>query len=87
VQQAPGEARARPPLVEAAAFANARESFLRVDRRYVRFFAGLALISALLVPVSLVTSNGIASYREFYKNSPEAQQDAAHELHGPQRRS
>jgi hypothetical protein len=37
--------------------------------RYLRFFAGLAVIAALLVPISLVTSNGIASYREFYKNS------------------
>ena len=69
VQQALGERVAGRPWWKPQPFANARELFLRVDPRYVRFFAGLALISALLIPVSLVTSNGISSYRDFYKNS------------------
>ena len=63
-ERAPGRAWWKPQP-----FANVRELFLRIDPRYLRFFAGLALITALLVPISLVTSNGIASYREFYKNS------------------
>jgi hypothetical protein len=72
----------RPPRVEGAPwwraivdelkpepFANARELFARIDRRWLRFFGGIALTFAVLVPISLVTSNGVASYREFLKNS------------------
>jgi hypothetical protein len=69
VQQLLGERAPDRPWWKPAPFANVRELYLRVDRRYVRFFAGLALISALLVPVSLAMSNGISSYRDFYKNS------------------
>jgi hypothetical protein len=50
-------------------FTNARELWLRIDPRWKRFAAGIVLISAILVPISLVTSNGISSYRDFYKNS------------------
>ena len=46
-----------------------RELIARVDRRWFRFFGGVALTFALLVPVSLVTSNGVESYREFLRNS------------------
>jgi hypothetical protein len=49
--------------------ANARELFMRVDRRWLRFFGGLAIAGAVLIPISLVKSNGIASYVDFYKNS------------------
>jgi hypothetical protein len=50
-------------------FANARELFGRIDRRWVRFFGGIALAGALLIPISLAKSNGIESYVDFYKNS------------------
>jgi hypothetical protein len=68
-QQLLGERAPGRPWWKPQPFANVRELFLRIDPRYVRFFAGLALVTALLVPISLVTSNGVASYREFYKNS------------------
>ncbi len=55
----------------------------RVDRRFVSILAGAALAVAILVPISLVTSNGIAGYRAFAFNTAEAQGDAAHQLHGP----
>jgi hypothetical protein len=41
----------------------------RVDRRFVRILAGAALAAAILVPISLVTSNGIAGYRAFAFNT------------------
>ncbi|HEX4405308.1 MAG TPA: hypothetical protein VH560_10800, partial [Polyangia bacterium] len=72
----------RPPPVEGAPwwravldelklepFANARALFARIDKRWLRFFGGVALTFAVLVPISLVTSNGITSYRDFVKNS------------------
>jgi hypothetical protein len=68
-QQLLGERAPGRPWWKPQPFASARELFARIDRRYLRFFAGIALIAALLVPVSLVTSNGIASYRDFTKNS------------------
>jgi hypothetical protein len=45
------------------------ERLARVDRRWLRFFGGIALTVAVLVPISLVTSNGFSSYRDFKKNS------------------
>jgi len=69
VQQLMGERTPGRPWWKPQPFANLRELWGRIDRRYIRFFGGVALISALLVPVSLVTSNGIASYAEFKKNS------------------
>jgi hypothetical protein len=41
----------------------------RVDRRFVSILAGAALSVAILVPISLVTSNGIAGYRAFIFNT------------------
>jgi hypothetical protein len=41
----------------------------RVDRRFVSILAGGALAVAILVPISLVTSNGIAGYRAFIFNT------------------
>src|SRR5450432_2176226 len=41
----------------------------RVDRRFVSILAGAALAVAILVPISLVTSNGIAGYRAFAFNT------------------
>jgi hypothetical protein len=41
----------------------------RVDRRFVSILAGAALAAALLVPLSLVTSSGIAGYRAFKFNT------------------
>ena len=41
----------------------------RVDRRFVSILAGGALAAAILIPVSLVTSNGIAGYRAFIFNT------------------
>ncbi|HVT09373.1 MAG TPA: hypothetical protein VHO67_18060 [Polyangia bacterium] len=41
----------------------------RIDRRLVRILAGAALSVAILVPISLVTSNGIEGYRAFRFNT------------------
>ncbi|HZL16272.1 MAG TPA: hypothetical protein VFG23_00875 [Polyangia bacterium] len=41
----------------------------RVDRRFVSILGGAALAAALLVPISLVTSSGIAGYRAFIFNT------------------
>ncbi len=41
----------------------------RVDRRFAAILAGAALAAALLVPLSLVTSSGIAGYRAFIFNT------------------
>src|SRR5262249_25732975 len=68
-QQLLGERAADRPWWKPQPFANLRELYTRIDRRYVRFFAGLAIIGAILLPLSLVTSNGISSYVDFYKNS------------------
>jgi len=85
VQQLLGERAPGRPWWSRSPSRTPAKLFLRVEpARYVRFFAGLALISALLVPREPGHSNGIASYREFYKNSQKHKQDAAHELHGPQ---
>jgi hypothetical protein len=69
LQQMLGERAPDRPWWKPQPFTSARELFLRVDPRYKRFFAGLLLISAILLPLSLATSNGISSYRDFYKNS------------------
>jgi hypothetical protein len=68
-QQLMGERTPERPWWKPQPFANVRELWGRIDRRYIRFFGGFALICALLLPVSLVTSNGIGSYRDFAKNS------------------
>ena len=68
-QQVLGERAPGRPWWKPAPYANMRELWGRIDSRYKRFFAGIAIISALLLPLSLVTTNGIASYRDFYKNS------------------
>jgi hypothetical protein len=41
----------------------------RIDRRLVRILAGAALSVAILVPISLVTSNGLEGYRAFRFNT------------------
>ncbi len=41
----------------------------KLDRRWLRFFGGAALCVAVLVPVSVVTSGGIAAYPEFIRNT------------------
>jgi hypothetical protein len=41
----------------------------RVDKRLVMILAGAALAAAILIPVSLATSNGIAGYRAFAFNT------------------
>jgi hypothetical protein len=41
----------------------------RVDRRFVAILGGAALAAALLVPISLITSSGIAGYRAFIFNT------------------
>jgi hypothetical protein len=68
-QQLLGERAPDRPWWKPQPFANVRALMARIDRRYLRFFGGIALIFALLVPVSLVTSNGVDSYRDFLKNS------------------
>jgi hypothetical protein len=68
-QQLLGERVPGRPWWKPQPFASARELIARIDRRYLRFFAGVTLVFALLLPVSLATSNGLASYREFLKNS------------------
>ena len=50
-------------------FSSARELLARVDRRYLPQFGGVAGAVAVLVPVSLVMSNGVDGYREFVRNS------------------
>jgi hypothetical protein len=69
VQQMLGEPSPERPWWKPKPFAGVGELVGRIDRRYLRFFAGIALISAIMLPISLVTSNGIASYVDFYKNS------------------
>jgi hypothetical protein len=39
------------------------------SRKYVTFFLGAALAAAVLVPISLKTSHGLVSYKEFVRNS------------------
>jgi hypothetical protein len=68
-QQLLGEPSPDRPWWKPKPFANVGELFARIDRRYLRFFAGVAIISAILIPISLVTSNGIDSYKDFAKNS------------------
>ena len=41
----------------------------RIDRRYLRLFAGAALTIAILMPLSLATSGGIEGYRAFIYNT------------------
>ena len=41
----------------------------RVDRRFVSILGGAALAAVVLVPISLVTSSGIAGYRAFIFNT------------------
>jgi hypothetical protein len=48
---------------------SAKALLARVDRRFVSILAGAALAVALLVPLSLVTSSGIAGYRAFIFNT------------------
>jgi hypothetical protein len=69
VQQLLGPRSPDRPWWKPQPFANPKELFSRIDRRYLRFFAGAAVVTTLLVPVSLVTSNGVSSYVDFYKNS------------------
>jgi hypothetical protein len=68
-QQLLGERAPGRPWWKPQPFASARELFARIDRRYLRFFAGLAIVGVLLVPASLVATNGVSSYVAFYKNS------------------
>jgi len=41
----------------------------RLDRRYLSLFGGAALAVAVLVPVSLVRTGGVDSYRSFVRNT------------------
>jgi hypothetical protein len=41
----------------------------RLEPRYVRFFAGAALATALLVPTSLAVSGGVHGYQRFVENT------------------
>jgi hypothetical protein len=68
-QQLLGQPSPDRPWWKPQPFANVRELVARIDRRYLRFFAGMALIAAILLPISLVMSNGVSSYVDFYKNS------------------
>ena len=68
-QQLLGEPSPERPWWKPKPFANVRELVARIDRRYLRFFAGLAIVFVTLVPISLVMSNGVASHVDFYKNS------------------
>jgi hypothetical protein len=68
-QQLMGTPAADRPWWKPQPAANARELLARVDRRWLRFFGGVALACAVLIPVSLVKSNGVSSYVDFYKNS------------------
>ena len=54
----------------------------RVDRGHLAVILGGALAVGTLVPLSLVTSNGLDGYRMFLKNSEKHTVDAADELHG-----
>jgi hypothetical protein len=68
-QQLMGKPAEGRPWWKPEPFTNGRELLARIDRRWLRFFGGLAIAFSLLVPVSLATSNGVQSYVEFYKNS------------------
>jgi hypothetical protein len=69
VQQMLGKSSPDRPWWRPEPFTGVRDLVRRIDPRYLRFFAGVAIIGAILVPISLVTSNGISSYVDFYKNS------------------
>jgi hypothetical protein len=69
VQQLLGEPSPERPWWKPKPFASVRELVGRIDKRYLRLFAGAALAAAVLVPISLVTSNGIDGYRKFAQNT------------------
>ncbi len=46
-----------------------KELIARVDRRYLRLFGGAALAIVILMPISLVISNGVDGYRAFIYNT------------------
>jgi hypothetical protein len=68
-QQLWGPRTAERPWWKPQPFSSARELWARADRRYVRLLAGAALAAAVLMPVSLVTSNGVDGYRKFIQNT------------------
>ncbi|HVZ72575.1 MAG TPA: discoidin domain-containing protein [Polyangia bacterium] len=69
IQQLMGEPSTDRPWWKPAPFKSARELYERIDKRWIRLFAGAAIAVAVLVPLSLVTSNGLSSYVEFRANS------------------
>ena len=62
-----GDAESRRPF--GAAGAVVKTLLARTDRRYISILLGAALALATLVPISLVTSNGVDGYRAFVFNT------------------
>jgi hypothetical protein len=50
-------------------FTTLRALITRIDRRYLSLFGGAALALGVLMPISLVTSNGIDGYKNFIYNT------------------
>jgi hypothetical protein len=69
IQQILGEPSPERPWWKPAPFKSVRELYERIDRRWVRFFGGIAITFVVLVPISLAMSNGVSSYKEFWANS------------------
>jgi hypothetical protein len=69
VRQLWGKPAADRPWWRPEPWASGKMLLARVDRRVAAILAGAALAAALLVPLSLVTSSGIAGYRAFIFNT------------------
>jgi hypothetical protein len=50
-------------------FTTLRAFITRIDRRYLRLFVGAAIAVGTLMPISLITSNGVDGYRAFIFNT------------------
>ncbi|HLK92150.1 MAG TPA: hypothetical protein VKZ18_19815, partial [Polyangia bacterium] len=70
VEKSPGASPAgERPWWQPEPWTSLQALWARADRRLVAILGGAALSAAILVPVSLVTSNGIAGYRAFAFNT------------------
>lgn len=69
VRQLWGKRAADRPWWRPEPWTSGKTLLARVDRRFAAILAGAALAAALLVPLSLVTSSGIAGYRAFIFNT------------------
>jgi hypothetical protein len=64
-----GERSADRPLWKPQPLAPGENILKRVDKRYLSLLGGAAIAVGVLVPISLVTSNGLDGYRAFIQNT------------------